>query len=64
MTLWAEIGLALGFVLIVEGLMLALAPRRIEDTLRLLAGLGLDQRRLIGLVALGLGVVLLWLVRG
>lgn len=64
MSLWAAIGLALGFVLIVEGLVLALAPRRIEDALRLLAGLGLDQRRLIGLGALGLGVALVWLVRG
>lgn len=54
--------LALGLVLAIEGLVLALTPRRVEDALRVLATLGLDQRRMIGLGALGLGVLLLWLV--
>jgi uncharacterized protein len=58
----SQIVLALGLVLAVEGLVLALAPRRIEDALRLIASLGLDQRRMIGLVALALGVLLVWLV--
>ena len=53
--------LALGLVLAVEGLVLALAPRRIEDALRLIASLGLDQRRMIGLLAVALGVALVWL---
>lgn len=53
--------LAIGLVLAVEGLVLALAPRRIEDALRLIASLGLDQRRTLGLVALALGVGLVWL---
>ena len=56
--------LALGLVLAIEGLVLALAPRRVEDALRLMVGLRLDQRRLIGLGALALGVFVLWLVRG
>lgn len=60
----SAIVLALGLVLAVEGLVLALAPRRIEDALRLLASLGLDQRRMIGLAALAFGVVLVWLARG
>jgi uncharacterized protein YjeT (DUF2065 family) len=57
----SQIVLALGLVLAVEGLVLALAPRRIEDALRLIASLGLDQRRMIGLVALALGVLIVWL---
>jgi hypothetical protein len=56
--------LAIGLVLAVEGLVLALAPRRIEDALRLLLTLTEDRRRMIGLVALALGVVLVWLARG
>lgn len=56
--------LAIGLVLCVEGLVLALAPRRIEDVLRLLVTLGEDRRRQIGLGALALGVVLVWLARG
>ena len=58
----SQIVLALGLVLAVEGLVLALAPRRIEDALRLIASLGLDQRRMIGLIALALGVLSVWLV--
>ncbi len=53
--------LALGLVLAVEGLVLALAPRRIEDALRLIASLGIDQRRVIGLLALAFGVLVVWL---
>jgi uncharacterized protein len=53
--------LALGLVLVVEGLAFALAPRRIEDALRLIASLGIDQRRMIGLVALALGVGIVWI---
>lgn len=59
-----EAVLALGLVLAIEGLVLALAPRRVEDALRLLAALGIDRRRLIGLGALALGVALVWLARG
>lgn len=55
--------LALGLVLAVEGLVLALAPRRIEDALRVIASLPVDRRRMIGLVALALGVLILWLVQ-
>ena len=55
--------LALGLVLVVEGLALALAPSRIEEALRLLVALGQDRRRILGLCALGLGIVLLWIYR-
>ena len=56
--------LALGLVLVVEGLALALAPSRMEDALRLIAALGSDRRRVLGLAALALGVVLIWLAKG
>lgn len=56
--------LAIGLVLAVEGLVLALAPRRIEDALRLLLTLTEERRRMIGLGALALGVILVWLARG
>jgi uncharacterized protein len=56
--------LAIGLVLVVEGLALALAPRRIEDALRALMALTEDRRRMIGLGALALGVGLIWLARG
>jgi uncharacterized protein len=59
----SEVFLALGLVLAIEGLVLALAPRRVEDALRMIASLGLDQRRMIGLGALGLGVLIVWFAR-
>ncbi|WP_128514055.1 DUF2065 domain-containing protein [Tabrizicola thermarum] len=59
----SQVVLALGLVLAIEGLVLALAPRRIEDALRLIAALPPDQRRLIGLCALALGVLIVWLVK-
>lgn len=57
------VALAIGLVLVVEGLALALAPRRMEDALRALAALSQDQRRAIGLAALAVGVLLVWLAR-
>lgn len=56
--------LALGLVLIVEGLALALAPLRMDEVMRLIASLSRDQRRSIGLAALALGIVLVWLGKG
>lgn len=55
--------LAIGLVLAVEGLALALAPSRMEDALRFFAEMPRDTRRMLGLVALAAGVVLVWLAR-
>lgn len=52
---------ALGLVLVVEGLVYALAPHLIEDLLRALKELPLETRRLMGLGALALGVAFLWI---
>lgn len=60
----ATIILAIGFALIIEGLVLALAPSRIEEILALLASLSVEARRLIGFAALVLGVALMALARG
>lgn len=55
--------LALGLVLAVEGLALELAPSRFMGLVAMLARLGRDRRRLIGLLSLALGVVLVALAR-
>lgn len=55
--------LAIGLVLAVEGLVLALAPRRIEEALQMLLALGVERRRLVGLGCLALGVLLVWLAQ-
>lgn len=53
--------LALGLVLIVEGLVYALAPSLVEDLLAALKQIPVETRRLIGLGCLAAGVALVWL---
>ena len=55
--------LAIGLVLIVEGLVYALAPSLIEELLDTLRALPLETRRVMGLVALAVGVVVVWLAK-
>lgn len=53
--------LGIGLVLVIEGLVFALAPSRLDDLVAMMAAMTRDQRRMIGLVALALGVILVWL---
>lgn len=55
--------LGIGLVAIVEGLVLALAPNRVQEALAALARLSPDQRRLFGLLAVTAGIALVWVVR-
>ncbi|MDA7427075.1 DUF2065 domain-containing protein [Primorskyibacter aestuariivivens] len=55
--------LALGLVLIVEGLAYVLAPSLVEQLLEMLRTLPEEQRRYIGMIALALGVVLVWIAK-
>ena len=51
--------LALGLVLVVEGVIYALAPALVEDLLAALRAMTLEQRRLAGLLAIVLGLCLI-----
>lgn len=53
--------LALGLVLIVEGLVYALAPHVIEELLAALRSLPIETRRLVGVASVAVGTALLWL---
>lgn len=55
--------LALGLVLIVEGLVYALAPDAIERMLMALRAIPPETRRMVGLAAMTLGLVLVWLAK-
>ena len=57
----AWIALGLGLVLVIEGLVFALAPSRLDEIVAIMAKLTPEQRRMIGLVAVALGVGLVWL---
>jgi len=55
--------LGLGLVLVIEGLVFVLAPSRMVDLIKLIAEMPHDTRRTIGLVAVALGVGLVWIAR-
>lgn len=57
----ATIFLALGLVLIVEGLVWVLAPSLVERLLEALRALPEPARRQIGALALVTGLILLWI---
>ncbi len=59
----ATVLLAIGLVLVVEGLVFALAPSRLEDILDALRQMPVETRRLIGMVALTSGVILISLAK-
>jgi hypothetical protein len=56
--------LGIGMVLVIEGLVFALLPGRLEDMLRMLAEIPVDTRRILGLSAMTLGVIVVSLVLG
>ena len=53
--------LGLGLVLAFEGLVLALLPNRLEELIQMLADIPLETRRAMGLGAVALGTLLIWL---
>ena len=55
--------LALGLVLVVEGLAWALAPDLLERMLVMLRDLPRPARRQVGLLGIALGLVLIWAAR-
>ncbi len=55
--------LGLGLVFVIEGLVLALAPLRMEQLLQALASLTRDQRRMIGLISVAFGAALIAVAR-
>jgi uncharacterized protein YjeT (DUF2065 family) len=56
---WLVLGV--GLVLVVEGLVLALAPSRIDELMDLLRRMPVETRRFLGLLAVAAGVALIWL---
>jgi uncharacterized protein len=59
----ATIFLALGLVLIVEGLVWVLAPSLVQRLLETLRALSETERRQFGALALVSGLILLWIAR-
>lgn len=62
-SMWEELGTALALVLVIEGIMPFLNPSGFRKTLRLIGEIDDKTLRIIGLVSMGLGVILLYLIR-
>lgn len=54
---------ALGLVLVIEGILFAVAPSFARDAMRAAAETPPERMRLVGLVSAVAGVALVWLVR-
>lgn len=61
--MWPELFAALALVLILEGLLPFISPRRWRETMQQALQLPDNTLRLFGLVALVLGALLLWWVK-
>lgn len=59
-----DLVVALGLVLVIEGLVLALAPGMPKRMVAVLAAAPESRLRLGGLLAIALGVGVVWLMRG
>jgi len=55
--------LGIAMVLIVEGLVYALAPSLVERMLEAMRAMPLDLRRLIGVSAIAAGAAMLWILQ-
>jgi len=58
-----EFVMALGFVLVIKGLLYALVPGQLKQMLLMLLRTSDDQLRYVGLVAMTIGVVVVWAAR-
>ena len=59
-----DLATAVALVVVIEGLLWAVSPDAVKRAAELALGVANEQLRLIGLVAVALGVLLLWLIRG
>ena len=53
----------LGLVLVFEGLVMALLPRRLDELVKMLAEMPIETRRTLGLAAMMAGIILIWLTK-
>jgi len=61
--MWQDLLVALSLMLVIEGLMPFLSPRRLRETLRMMAEMDDRSLRILGFVSMLAGVVMLYLVR-
>ncbi len=58
-----DFGAALGLVLVIEGLLYALVPGHLRSMMATVQGMSDDQLRVGGMLAVAMGVGIVWLVQ-
>lgn len=53
--------IGLGVAAVLEGAVLALAPNRLEDLIKIIASIKLETRRWMGLSIASFGMLIIWL---
>ena len=61
--MWQDLLVALSLMLVIEGLMPFLSPRRLRETLRMMAEMDDRSLRIMGFISMLAGVIMLYLVR-
>jgi hypothetical protein len=61
---WSDLATALGLVLVIEGIVLALVPEALKRMAAQILAQPVRTLRAVGLVSAALGLVVVWLVRG
>jgi uncharacterized protein len=59
----ASLWMALGFVLVIEGLTYALVPRKMQGLMRAMLEHEPESLRVIGAIVMAVGVFVIWLVQ-
>lgn len=59
-----DLAVAFGLVLVIEGLLWALAPGTARRMLEMVASMPPDQVKRLGTAAVAVGVMIVWLARG
>ena len=62
--MWIELGVALGLVLVIEGLLYAVAPNAMRRMLDQVLGQREETIRITGLVTAVVGLIIIWLLQG
>ena len=60
----SDLAVGFGLVLVIEGLLWALAPQTALRMLQMVSEMPHDQIKLFGTAAVALGVVIIWFARG
>jgi len=61
---WSDLGVALGLALALEGAAYALAPDMMRRLYAIMLTEPVPRLRLLGIAAMAVGVLVVWLIRG